>query len=355
MSFSFWPYDEVLIETKSGELTIKTPWLNATTRLDHFNKSLVHELSEKLSEKTLTFSDLPKVNDFFGRFQQLPLTYILPQIKNGPLDKHRLKDESLVNLNFNELLKIFGEDLGELKRQNFEWDQQAALEFASINGLIHPESLFSVARRFHVLELLSNDQGAKVFEDFKTLALDEYKDKVAHIIRQNHFVTENCEQALRPALDISLSAKPAVFEFISAERGHDKILKKSLMHLGKQPEDVAVSPKTVALMAALKYIAGRNFLAFSMAIDAFERNNYEKIDPMAKLLSDKGFDKAASFINLHMKINDEGGHENVAQTFLAAMDLCDKDYALEALKLMEVLSVIMTTITESVNDQGNNS
>ena len=98
----------------------------------------------------------------------------------------------------------------------------------------------------------------------------------------------------------------------------------------------------------LKFCAERNFLAFSMAIDAFERSNCEEVDPMAQLLMHGGFHKAAEFINLHMKINDDGDHENVAQKFLAPMELCDRDYALEAIRLMEILSLVMSSMTKSI-------
>lgn len=353
-SFTYWPYDEVSLNACDEELCITTPWLKASTSLQPFDKDRVYKLKAKLEDKTLTPQDLPWVSEFFSHFHQYPVAYILPKNKEGKLDRHELNDQSLKDLNFQELLiKICGSlDRNEvaklLRTRAFEWDQQSALDFASIDGRIHPESLFSIARRYHILEIITSDPGHEIFQGLALLETEQYKDQAALLVRQNHFVTEHCQKALKPALNIAQNASHLIEEFMKAERGHDKILKKALSHLGKVAEDVPVSLQTRALMAALEYLAGRNFLAFAMAVDAFERNNYEESDPLAKLLKEGGFDKAAEFINLHMKINDSGEHENIAQTFLKHMALCDRDYALEALKLMEVLSVLMTTISKSV-------
>jgi hypothetical protein len=198
-----------------------------------------------------------------------------------------------------------------------------------------------------LLELIMNDRGKEIFNSIKKRGAKEFHKAVARVLRQNHYVTEQCQQALRPALFIAQQAAPFIDEFMTAERGHDKILTKALLHLGAKPDDIEVTVQTKALMALLTYMAERNFLAFAMAVDAFERNNYEEIDPMAKLLIDAGFEKSADFINLHMKINDQGGHENVAQQFLRFMAPCDRAYALEALRLMELLSVVMCSVSKS--------
>lgn len=353
MSFTYWPYDEVSINTSNDELTIKTPWMSASTPLEIFDQENILQLKSKLNDKTAGINDMPLISDFFGHFHKYPLAYILPQNKDAQ-DVHKVLDQRLLPMNFLQILnetkeESFGEQvLKNLPRTTFEWDQEAALDFASINGLVHPESLFSIARRYHILELLSHDQGHEVFTAIDALKGEEKRAALASLVRQNHYVTERCQEALKPALDIAQNAKKQIAEFMEAERGHDKILNKALVNLSYEPSDIAVSPETKILMGILKYLASRNFLAFAMAIDAFERNSYEDADPIAKLLANAGFDKSADFINLHMKINDEGEHDNVAMGFLEPMSLCDRDYALEALKLMEVLSVVMTTITKSV-------
>ena len=360
-SFIYWPYDEVSLDVKiPGELTVKTPWMEATTSTAAFNPLHIARLKAKLNDQSLSANDMVLVNDFFRHFHQYPLAYILPTAKNGAtLDNHSLIDASNLSDDFTEIIlrvvktyaNVEEKDaetlLSCLSRRSFAWDQEAALNFASVDDHVHPESIFSIARRYHLLELLANDDGKEIFNDVKKRGTKEFRLAVARVVRQNHYVTEQCQNALKPALFIAQQAAPMIEEFIDAERGHDKILGKALKHLQANPKEVAVSLQTKALMALLTYVAERNFLAFAMAVDAFERNNYEEIDPIAKLLIDGGFEKAADFINLHMKINDQGEHENVAQQFLRYMAPCEHGYALEALRLMEMLSVVMCTVSQS--------
>lgn len=352
--FFYWPYDEVSIDAHHPEkLILRTPWIEATTSSMPFNQQNLLALSEKLTQKSLSISDIGLVSDFFQHFRHYPFAYILPTDKNYPsLDHHALIDQSILVTHFESIAGIImgiekQADLTYLPRMNFEWDREAALNFAGINNQIHPESLFSIARRYHILELMANDGGNDIFNDMRKLAPDEFKYSVAKLVRQNHYVTELCQEALKPALAHAGQARGIIEDFMRQERGHDKILAKSLLQLGFKPEDIEVSPQTNMLMKTLGFIASRNFLAFAMAIDAFERNNFENVDPTAKLLMDKGYDKAADYINRHMKINDLGNHDNVAVQFLRFMGPCDRDYAHEALMLMEILSLVMCTITKS--------
>jgi hypothetical protein len=360
-SFVYWPYDEVSLEANiPGELTVRTPWMEATTSATPFNPAQVLRLKTKLNDKSLSADDIVLVNDFFKHFHHYPLAYILPSLKDEDgLDTHSLEDNANLDGNFDDIVTrilVLHADfdhaeaeklLMTLSRQWFEWDHDAALHFANLETSIHPESVFSIARRYHLLELLANDRGRKIFSSIRKQGAQELRHAVARLVRQNHYVTEQCNHSLRPAIFIAQQAAPLVEEFMAAERGHDKILKKALLHLSVKAEDIAVSVQTKALMALLRYMAERNFLAFAMAVDAFERNNYEDIDPIAKLLIDGGFEKAAEFVNLHMKINDEGEHENIAQQFLRYMAPCDTDYVLEALRLMEILSVVMCSVSQS--------
>lgn len=360
-SFTYWPYDEVTLDAKHpGELTVKTPWLEATTSSAPFNPSNIARLKTKLHDRSLCADDLVLVNDFFRHFHDYPLTYILPTPKKAiGLDRHDIHDFSNLTTELDEVLfsvlidnASFTRDeaerlLATLPRRVFEWDHEAALDFATLDGQVHPESIFSITRRYHLLELLTNDRGKNIFNNIRKRGAKAFRNGVARLLRQNHYVTEQCQESLRPAMMIAGQATPFVEDFMAAERGHDTIFKKALMHLGHNPDDIEVSLQTKALMTVLQYLAERNFLAFAMAVDAFERNNYEETDPIAKLLVDGGFEKSADFVNLHMKINDEGNHENVAQLFLQYMDLCDRSYALEAMRLMEVLSVVMSSVSQS--------
>jgi hypothetical protein len=160
-------------------------------------------------------------------------------------------------------------------------------------------------------------------------------------------VTQECQEALAPAIALAQGAGAKVEEFRREERGHDKLLERAITTLGGDAEAIPVSTSSRALMFLLEYYAGRNFLAFCFAVDAFERNNFEENDPMAQLLIDRGYERAAQFINAHKNINDHGNHENVAASFLCSMKNCDKTYAREAIRLMEVLSLVMCSMSQN--------
>lgn len=354
----YWPYDEVSLEIPGdSSIVLKTPWLKATTSAVPFNKEKLLELSTKLTEQRLSIKDAVFVNEFFTYFKQYPVSYILPTIKTEPLDKHYLIDHSLLEMSFEQVLEAIlqpefkkidqSELLDLLPRKNWEWDQESALSFATINNFIHPESFWSIARRYHLLEIISSDRGTQISENLSQLPSEQSSMALARLVRQNHYVTEKCHDSLKPALALAGRAALLIETFMKEERGHDSILAKSLKYMNIEPKSIKVSVQTRALMHMLKYMAQRNFLAFSMAIDAFERNNYADKDPLAQLLIKAGFDKSARCINLHMIINEQGEHDNMAQKFIQFMDLCDQDYALEALRLMEILSLIMSCVSLS--------
>jgi hypothetical protein len=160
-------------------------------------------------------------------------------------------------------------------------------------------------------------------------------------------VTEQCHDSLLPALQIAGRSRPLVEKFIKDEKGHDRILALAMQSFAENPNQIPASDQTKVLMFLLRFAARKNFLAFAMAINFFERSSYEKIDPMAKLLLKGGFEKAARQINRHMEINDAGEHENIACGFLQSMAPCDTDFALEAMRIAEAISLVMNTVPQS--------
>lgn len=356
----YWPYDEVKLQLINDNTRVKlsTPWLKAEISAKAFESNNLFRLTEKMAHETLSGQDLPLVNGVFRVFNQYPVSYILPNNKTGPaLDKAIIKDESIINNNLPEAISsIFASAFNHdelnllstsLGRHAWEWDAEQALVFSSFQDKVHPESIFSVARRFHIIELINRDNGQEVFTKIASLHGEQLKQALASLVRQNHYVTKECQNALKPALEIAGEAKTLVADFMRQERGHDQLLGKAIFHLGFDPEELEVSITTKALMHLLKFMATNNFLSFAMAVDAFERSNGEDMDPMARLLQNAGFSKSATYINAHMKINDEGEHDNIAIKFLENLALCDKAYALESMRLMEILSLLMSKVSES--------
>ena len=350
-----WPYDEVRLkyDPDTLEAIISTPWLQAKIHTYKEDTDELKKLEARMNSGDMSAEDLPYVSRLFSSLSHLPLCYVLPCVRPKAHDEHRIKDTSLLEGSMESVfdaVQTQGESklpLPKIARTQWEWDVDAALEFATIEGKIDPESLLSVVKRYHALELLNSDKGNDVFAELRAISDQSFKDAMGRILRQNHYVTQKCQQALSPALETAMSARKQVEDFQREERGHDKLLERAIRSLDLDPESIPVSASTQALMLLLEYCAGRNFLAFCMAVDAFERGNFEENDPMAQLLIDRHFDRAAQFINAHKNINDHGGHENVAVSFLFAMKACDKEYACEAIRLMELLSLTMCSVSQS--------
>ncbi len=363
--FFYWPYDEVTLDTpaEGNVAEVKTPWLSARVTFKEEDREKIERLASKFADQSLSAQDIELINWFFGELDHYSFCYIVPAPKNSEtLDQHKLKNSSLVSLPFADFLRSSAEPSTEFtaadarmvteqfKQTDWTWDAKAALEFAQLEGKIHPESLFTVVRRFHLLDVLEKDEGKEKFAFIESLEGADFARAASLLVRQNHYVTQKCQESLLPAVVTAGRAKPLVEAFVKEENGHDLILNVALKALTPDPQTVPVSLQTKAIMHLLKFAAERNFLAFAMAIDFFERSSYEDIDPLAQLLIKGGFDKAAKQINRHMEINDAGGHENVACSFLESMAPCDPDYALEALRIAETLTLVMNSITSSAID-----
>jgi hypothetical protein len=356
----FWPYDELIAlrEVSSSKFTLAAPWLKFQFDVEVNDISRAEHIAKKISDKTIAASDLEDLNWLLSSFSSYPFAYILPRPFIFGRDPHFIVGKNL-NLNSpTETLAHITEDsdhqqatrlvsLNTLPKE-WTWDVEASLAFSQAKGGYDPESLFSIARRFHLLNDLENNQTAEMFECMKKLTKGslEFKKASALVMRQNHYITEKCEKVLSAALPLAQGATKDIEEFIQAESGHDKILEKALSNLGTNAEDIKVMDSTLVLMELFHLIAKKNLLAFSMVVDIFERTSYLAQDPFAKVLIDGGEAAAASKIEAHREINDSGGHENVAIGFLSQMKPITAEYATEALRLTELLTQVIHSVSK---------
>lgn len=356
----FWPFDEVSLELETASadhVVVKAPWLQMNVRISPEHLQPVRSLVEKLKTGDFAPADVDWMSWFFSSLSKFPFSYILPRAHISGSDTVKIKSpilsetspktllESLsANSPKKEILKRFAD---RVLTRNWTWDQQAALEFSQTAGGHDPETLYSVARRYHLLNDIENNVTADLLNHVRTLKTnpDLFKKASALIIRQNHYITEKCDSTLKTALPIAQSAEDEVMEFMQAESGHDKILAKALESVGHTPEQIHTLDAAIAIMEVFRLIAERNFLAFSMVVDIFERTSYESKDPMAAVLSEGGEEKAAARMDTHREINDAGEHENVALSFLQYMNAVDANYAQEALYLAELATLVIHQVS----------
>lgn len=357
----YWPYDEVKISKDPSLVSnffIDTPWLNLRVQIpaDQINRS--ENFFTKLNSQSLSADDLDDINWFFTSLSKYPFSYILPRGEAYGINTHQIKNQKLPLETPAQLLNALSRD----SKQNeaitrvgdgrlagsWTWDMDAAISFSQTANGLDPQSLFSITRRFHLLNDIENNKTAELLEFVQSLKgnPEKFRDASALILRQNHYVTEQCESVLRASLAIAQSAYEEIIEFIQAESGHDKILEIALSSLGIAVEKVEVLDTTKTLMEIFRFAAGKNLLAFAMITDIFERTSYRKEDPLSSVLTEGGEVVAGRQIDVHRDINDAGGHENVALEFLNDMSAVDEDYAREAMALAELATLVVHQISK---------
>jgi hypothetical protein len=360
--FLYWPYDEVSFEKTDSGAIVKTPWLTAKLNLSEQDQLLASKIADKYKGQALGPEDIPLLNQLLQGLSHLPFCYILPTQKFAK-DHHALIDKTLIDLELKDfMITLVGNTIGGthsgspwqdqvlqgMSRKSWDWDIDAALSFAKIGEKIHPESFFSIARRFHLLDVIDNRTTDDSFSEIQKLqGTDAFRQAAALMVRQNHYITQQCHKSLSEALKTAMSAASDVEEFIQEENGHDLILGTALKSIVDDPDSLDVSPVAKAVMQVLAAAGRRNFLGFAMIVDCFERSTYEDKDPLAKLLQDGGLDRAGRFVNRHKEINDAGEHENVACSLLQHMAPVDADYAREALRMTELANLLINSLAAS--------
>lgn len=350
-----WPYDEVTLTQgqTASEFIFGSPWLNVKVSIPQPLTQRVAEIAQKLSSGELAGEDFEEVKWLFSQVASYPLCYFLPTPRDGKhLDSHKISGFSLKGLSSSDVLKkvsqISGNTLIEKRAQiisasesfskEWTWDVESSLSLAQLETGYDPLTLFSTARRFHLLESIETNKTDELNSYMREIKNDTQKFSKASalIVRQNHYVTQMCDQTLRGALVSSQSADRELIDFIQAESGHDSILAKALGEMGQSPDSVPALESVQMLMDIFRLIGQKNFLAFCMVIDMFERSSYQDHDPLAQLLTEGGQKSAGDQIDIHKEINDSGEHENMAIGLLKSVAPVDADYAYEALRLAEL-------------------
>lgn len=366
----YWPYDEVELlwdESLPESIVISSPWLTVRANIDGADHQRVDRLVQKFSDQAIGLEDADDLNWFFSSFGKYPLSYLLPKERDERNDTHVVESD---DLNFEDPRNLLQSLLGQrslsaemktalgrvaedLSSKQWTWDVDSALAFSrAASGGHDPESLFSISRRFHLLNDVECNRTGELLEYVKSLSArpELFAYASAMVIRQNHYITEQCESVLRAALPSSQGASEEVLEFMSAEAGHDQILRKALDSLNFNKDELPVLSSVVILMEVFRAIGQRNLLAFSMVVDVFERTSYKATDPVADLLHEGGASIAAEQLEAHRHINDAGGHENVAVGFLAHMKNVSGNYGGEAIRLAELLTLVIHMMSPATID-----
>jgi hypothetical protein len=355
-SIRFLPYEELSIRhIQNNEYVVETPWLSLKIEIDA-NSTMKQTLSafEKKEFDKVNYESL----SLFLEQMKLPFYYIIPSQKSSAEDGHANHVPSLpIHVSKKEFRKMLGlPDTNDLSE--WQWDQNAILEFSKLADDQHsPESILSVVRRFHLLDCAENDKTGKLYNFVKNAQFNssELDSILATIIYQNYYVTAECQNSLKPALAEAQNSKSALENFMQDEEGHDLLMLRALNSLNQKPENLFLAPATTHIMQLLKKSGEVNFLSFCLAVDFFEKPNFDQIDPLGDLLAFFGKTIAANCLQKHKNINDGGEHDAIALDLLAPMKAVSAEYAITAICIAEVLSDEMTSVTSQLLNLFNES
>lgn len=342
MSSAFWPYEEVqfkAVDAAKGKFSLHTPWIASTFEVapgSTESQALLQWIEHKENTPPQYLPGLWKV---LSVLQELPIAYELPRHdKIFGIDTHKNK-KTFTAKTPKDFAKELGLPFSNSFTSEWSWDSDSILEFSECSaGLYDPLSVLSVARRFHYLD--DDENKMKEIYNFvlKIKSEKERKLATAHIVRQNHFVTEKCLSSVSPALETAQSQRPLVEQFIKEEKGHDAILGVGLKAMNIKTQDLVITHAVQNLMFLLEKSGFHNFLAFCICLDFFEKPQFKDQDSLAQVLHKLGESTASRALQAHKNINDHGEHEGFSRKLLLNMKPVEKSYLIQALQMTELVS-----------------
>jgi len=352
----FWPYDETVFSIKDknkGAFKVHTPWIESEFEIPPKSQEFKALENWIQSEGQPQPNYIPLISGVLSQLSHLPIAYQLPR-KSLSFGKDTHKIIQAIDGNTpREVAQTFKLRYEKHFSEEWMWDHEAVLSFSTCKekaDTYDPLSILTVGRRFHYLDCGDN-KIAHIYQRVEKIKDNsERRSASALIVRQNHYVTAECQASLAPAIEIAQSQKSVIREFMNEEKGHDAILAGSLKAMGYAAEHVPLTPAVINLMSLLERCATHNFLAFCMALDFFEKPQFKNQDSLAEMLSKTGESLASRGLQAHKNINDHGEHEGFSGKLLSAMKPVTADYAVQALKMAELVSSSIAQVPHDLDD-----
>lgn len=311
-----WPYDDLVLTKTEHEVSFQTSWLKAKNS-NPIDPKTIEYIETIRTQGPKSIQDFKIMDAFFRPMNKFPLCYYLP-VQEKPQDK---------------ILSEYKTDLKEVA-----WPIHDVLALSRCqNGMYDPVSVLSCLRLEHLQDLMVH-QKSSVRTDILKLNIENLRKTVLLLLRQNHYVTQRCEEVLSAALNCHPEATQRIEDFIFEEKGHDKLLGLSFERLKVKPEDIEVLPCLVTLMDTFKHLAEKNLIAFCFMVDMFERSPAAKDNPMIQGLIKLGEHEAAKPIEAHSNINTQGDHDQESFEILDTIGAVPEAYVLEAVALAKLAS-----------------
>lgn len=375
----FLPYEELKIQKSKKEpkkYTLATPWLRFDIEMDleaaEFENCICKFINEN-NESNEPTQDPELVSWFLEHFAHFPICYRLPRANLMQVASHwfskTMEDQDLwtpkrlgeaIIKESDPFFDFNWQSSNPVDLQVWSWENESTAWFAkSPNSFTYdPVSVFTIIRRYHLKTLEQRDASQKLYNTIRDLGLKKDTKKlkwlIALTIKQNYYATKMCQTSLEPCIQ-RFPHFSALQDFIESEQGHDKLMLEALASVGYKPEDIPTLPKCEFAMRTLFYAAKHNFLAFSCALDMFERDDYQEKDYLASILKEAGFTGASSLLQKHKRINAQHHHDEIG---LKLLNEQSKGYGVEhahvglTLNICELLSYFMNEVSSDILEMG---
>lgn len=359
-------YEEVEIKytPELQTLEIKAPWMNLEFETDTENHERILNAVERL--KVIdhgtgnSSEDRENLNWLLSFAYDFPVSDVearnnLEPSKSSSASTNLLTD--WLKLSPQRACEVIDSETKKLQLPStWTWNVQEVLESARISeNTFDPLAIYT---RIRLLRLRSETSAKSNFNWYNELEKLLEKNtasfqKVSQFaLRQTHYVTKQCVPSLKPAVDVFQEASGDVVAFIQEEKGHDRLVLRSLNGLGiNDPETIELLDETKMSMEALRFSAEVSPLAFACLLGIFEGNSYTDKDPLADILERSPFPEAAKGIQTHFEINRDHNHSCVGMEMAAKLGSVSYEHAVAAARMAELVVLLGNELTARIQEK----
>jgi hypothetical protein len=359
-------YDEVEFTFIPGQqiLEIKAPWMNIEFETDSENQERVLktvDLFSKLTQNTeISEEEQNNINWLLSFAYDFPVSNVMARKHLAPSISSSLpctKLSSWLSLSPSAASSYINSDSTRLRLpEQWNWNADEVLKNAKLGeNSYDPLSIYTGTRLLRLRSetaAKSNFNWYNELESLLNIDEDVFVKMSQFALRQTHYITKQCVPSLTPAVNKFPEACSEVTEFIREEKGHDRLVLKSLMALGcHNPDDIELLDETKMSMEALRFSAEVSPLAFASLIGIFEGSSYTDKDPMASVLERSPYPEAAEGIQIHFEINRDHNHSCVGTDMASKLGSVSYEQALATIRLSELVVLLGNELTARLQER----
>ncbi len=349
---TYLPFPDLQINWNSDKSGFKLslPWVLLEIETHPTDLAWIEEATTLLQSDTQNKA----VQRFLSELSDYEVAYTAPRVLTGePVPPE--EDRASWNIALLQTPQAFAQeidkeasfDLNIQLAPHWQWDLEEVFRVSQISGSEYydPITVISYLKGL----MLRSDAASEQFRAQIPLLLDQLRqaDESAFfefmktMLRQTHHITQWFQEYAPLSLTTFPEAKKEIEQFLSEEKGHDKLMEHSLKVLSvEHPETLPVLPENVLLMNLFKYAIQSCPLAFTAMVGFFEGGDYGETDPLADILKKSSLPQAALGYERHFEINKEGNHNQVIKDLAKKLPLQSRSKVAFTTRLLELAAYI---------------